>query len=213
MVATGETTNANSQMTREDLVALAPEIVIVVDRSGSIGSYWNKIAESVEAFAGIGASYDPNGIDLVIFNDSVTYKSGVKTEEVRAIFNEYEPNGGTNMQAAIAKVQEIVSGNMAAGKSTLVLFFGDGEPTPNPDSQKEAIAKMIVAMTQPMTNDNQLAISFNQVGEDPAAERFFQSLDDDLQGAGAKFDVVNRSSWTEWKEASPTSVMLAAYND
>ena len=210
MVATGST---NSQMTREELIALAPEVLVVVDRSGSMGGHWNKMAESVEAFAGIARNYDPNGISVILFNDSAQFMDQVPEDKVRSIFAENEPNGGTNMQAAFNKIQEVVSANVAAGKSTLVLFFGDGEPTPNAESQKKAIAQIIIAMTQSMTNDNQLAISLNQVGEDAAAAKFFQALDDELQGLGAKFDVVNRSSWTEWKDASPTAVMLAAYND
>ncbi len=42
-----------------------------------------------------------------------------------------------------------------------------------------------------MEKDEELAISFIQIGNDPDATKFLKLLDDELKGAGAKFDIVD----------------------
>lgn len=42
-----------------------------------------------------------------------------------------------------------------------------------------------------MNRDEELSVSFIQIGNDHGAKKFLRSLDDDLRGKGAKFDIVD----------------------
>jgi len=54
-----------------------------------------------------------------------------------------------------------------------------------------AIAKVIVDATHRIDRNEELGIGLVQIGDDPIARGFFTALDDNLQAAGAKFDIVD----------------------
>ena len=57
-------------------------------------------------------------------------------------------------------------------------------------------------------NDDDCTVLFVQVGDDAAATRFLQSLDDDL--AGAKFDIVDAKTVTEADAFNSTAELIVA---
>ena len=72
----------------------------------------------------------------------------------------------------------------ANGETILVIV--DGEP-----QGRLAIARAIVQATHQIDQDAELGIGFVHIGEDPIAQGFLQALDDNLKGAGAKYDIVD----------------------
>jgi hypothetical protein len=64
-----------------------------------------------------------------------------------------------------------------------------------------------------MERDEELAISLIQVGNDATATRFLKALDDELQGAGAKFDIVDTITLDDMENLTLAEVLLNAVND
>jgi hypothetical protein len=64
-----------------------------------------------------------------------------------------------------------------------------------------------------MDRDEELAISFVQVGTDAQATKFLKVLDDELQSAGAKFDIVDTITMDDMEDMTLTEVLLNAITD
>jgi hypothetical protein len=73
--------------------------------------------------------------------------------------------------------------------------------------------KVIIEASRQMDRDEELAISFMQIGSDREATRFLKALDDELQGAGAKFDIVDTVTVEDLEDMTLTEVLLNAIND
>jgi hypothetical protein len=73
----------------------------------------------------------------------------------------------------------------------------------------------IIEATQQMEKDEELAVSFIQIGNDPDATKFLKLLDDDLEKADAKFDIVDTLNIQDIEEENLTlkEVLLNAILD
>jgi hypothetical protein len=89
-----------------------------------------------------------------------------------------------------------------------ILVITDGEP-----DDRKAVMEVIVNATRKMDRDEELAISFVQVGDDVQATRFLKALDDQLQGVGAKFDICDTVTIDEMEEMTIAEVLLKAIED
>ncbi len=79
-----------------------------------------------------------------------------------------------------------------------ILVITDGAPT---DRQK--VEEVIIRATfQYMERDEDLSITFMQIGDDEAATVWLTKLDDDLEAAGAQFDAVDTLTWADAKGTS-----------
>jgi hypothetical protein len=73
--------------------------------------------------------------------------------------------------------------------------------------------RVIVDATRRMDRDEELAVLLVQVGDDPRATRFLKVLDDDLERAGARFDICDTILMSELEEVPLTEVLLDAIVD
>jgi iron-sulfur cluster repair protein YtfE (RIC family) len=73
--------------------------------------------------------------------------------------------------------------------------------------------RVIVEASRHMDRDEELAISLIQVGNDPTATRFLKILDDELQGAGAKFDIVDTVTLDDMADMTLPEILLNAIQD
>ena len=73
--------------------------------------------------------------------------------------------------------------------------------------------EVIVKATKKMDRDEELAISFIQVGNDSQATSFLKALDSQLVGIGAKFDICDIITMDEMGDLTLTEVLLNAIND
>ncbi len=79
-----------------------------------------------------------------------------------------------------------------------ILVITDGAPT---DRQK--VEEVIIRATfQYMERDEDLSITFMQIGSDEDATKWLTKLDDDLEAAGAQFDAVDTLTWADAKGTS-----------
>lgn len=200
-------------MTNEELKKY--DIVLLLDKSGSMGtkdqsggrSRWSAAEELSLAVARKCMEFDQDGITVIPFAGTFKKYENVTDESAIArIFTENEPNGGTNTHAVLESVFADYFKDRT--KPVIVLCVTDGEP-----NDKKAVASCIVEATKKMERDEEIGISFIQIGSDPNATKFLKELDDDLVGLGAKFDIVDTKTSEEMENMTITEAVLAALND
>jgi hypothetical protein len=156
---------------------------------------WEKAHAAVLSLALLCETLDPDGITLYVscrdqdencifrYYDHVT-----STNLIEIIEENYPPHQlhlDTVLQTALDRYFERKASGKTKTNGEMILVLLDGEP-----SDRLSITKTIIEATHKMERDEELAIGLVQVGEDYMARGFFQALDENLQSAGAKFDIV-----------------------
>jgi uncharacterized protein with von Willebrand factor type A (vWA) domain len=194
------------------------DFVVMIDKSGSMSSTdcpggksrWKYAQEQTEAIARQCAEFDADGIDVVVFAGQPKEYKGVTPEKVTQIFTENSPSGGTDTAAALKLVFDGYNARKAAGnaKPLIVICVTDGEPT-----DQKAVDKVLIDHANSLSDDGETGVTFVQIGKDAGARAFLQHLDDDLQGLGAKYDIVDTKNEQEMDNMSITDLLVAAITD
>lgn len=193
------------------------DYVVVIDKSGSMGSEyrtgssesrWDHVKESVVALARKCDTLDDDGIDVYTFNSSFKHYNGANAKTVAEIFAKESPMGGTDF---LPVMKEVLAQARKSQKPTTVLVVTDGEPSDGVEGQRK-LAKLIVETANSLENGDELGIGFIQAGTDPKATAFLKSLDNDLEQAGAKFDIVNSKTCDDLENTTIEQVLLDAVN-
>lgn len=211
-----------SQATAQQL-AVTPELsdadakefdyILLVDQSGSMGNpsdkmegktRWEEAQEFTEGFARFAEKHDDDGITLIKFNSSATVYDGVTADKVHELFTKNQPNGSTNLAAALS---EVVKKKNASAKKVIAVVITDGTP----DSQS-AVEQVIVNASNALAKDEDLSFQFIQIGNDPGAAKFLEHLDNELTGK-AKFDIVNTLSRVDAESLTVGQMLYRAIND
>lgn len=191
------------------------DYTLIIDKSGSMAktddlngkSRWKQMQESTLALAIKCESLDPDGITVYTFSSRFKRYDNVTSAKVEQIFLENEPMGSTNLAAVLEDaVNHYFQNKSSPGETILVIT--DGEP-----DDRKAVMKVIIDASRRMNKDEELAISFIQVGRDVEATRYLKALDDDLQSVGAKFDIVDTITVEEMENMSLSEVLLNAITD
>ena len=193
---------------------------LMLDKSGSMSSVdqpggksrWEMAQESTLGLASKCEQFDPDGITVYLFSDRFQRYDNVTSTKVAEIFQENSPSGGTNLVAALQHAINNYFQRKAAGQAKpegeTILVVSDGEP-----NNRMAVVEVIINATQKIQRDEELAISFIQVGSDRGARRFYKGLDEQLQGIGAKFDICDTLTLDEMDNMTLTEVLLKAITD
>lgn len=198
------------------------DFILLLDKSGSMTekdcpggqSRWEAAQESTIAFARKCMEYDDNGITVIPFAGSFKEYRDVTDGDakVKQIFAENEPNGSTNTALAL---QHVLDGYFAdkatkgdAAKPIIVVCITDGLPTDEP-----ALVRCIVDAANKITADEEIGITFIQVGKDAHASAFLKRLDDNLTAEGAKFDIVDTKTMDELENMTLTEALMEALTD
>lgn len=193
------------------------DYTLIIDKSGSMAkidetggkSRWKQMQESALALAIKCESLDPDGITVYTFSGRFKRYDNVTSAKVEQIFIENEPMGSTNLADVLADaVNSYFKRKSSNARGETILVITDGEP-----DDRKAVMKVIIEASRRMDKDEELAISFIQVGKDPEATRFLKALDDDLQGVGAKFDIVDTVTVDDMENMSLSEVLLNAIID
>lgn len=189
------------------------DYVLIVDRSGSMStpdvngkSRWNAAKESTYALANKCTQFDADGIDLYIFSGNFKKFANTTPDKVEQIFTENDPMGSTALHLPLKDALDNYFASKA--KPVTIVVVTDGEP----DDEK-AVAKVLIDASNKMEADEEVAVTFLQVGRDEGAKSFLKKLDDDLQGQGAKFDIVDTITFEDMENSTLTDVLLNAIND
>lgn len=196
------------------------DYTVIIDKSGSMStpdqrngrSRWQESQEATLALARKCEEFDPDGITVYLFSGRFKRYDNVTASKVEQIFQESDPMGSTNLAGVLEDAlnnyfQRKAKGQAkAAGETFLVIT--DGEP-----DDRKSVMKVIIEASRKIDRDEELAISFIQVGKDPQARRFLKVLDDELQSAGAKFDIVDTRTIDEMEDMTLAEVLVMAISD
>ena len=169
---------------------------------------WDYARENVEAVAARASKIDSDGIDIVVFGGQVKKYSNTTPEKIQQIYNEVEPLGTTATDEALKTIltpEWFVGRKSGVNKPLIIVVFTDGEP-----NDRDAVAKVIVDAANSIEKDEDLAISFVQVGKDAAAQQYLAKLDDNLN---ARFDIVDTKSMDELENLGIVGLLEAALDD
>lgn len=196
------------------------DYTLILDKSGSMStpdmpggkSRWAAAQESTFALASKCEQFDPDGITIYLFSGKFKKFENVTAAKVKQIFLENDPMGGTNLTGVLQHALDSYFQRKSAGQSKpngeTILVVTDGEP----DDQK-GVMKCIIEATRKMERDEELAISFIQIGGDAGATRYLKALDDELPRAGAKFDIVDTITLEDMEDLSVAEVLMSAIED
>lgn len=196
------------------------DYTLIIDKSGSMSvkdgsnhkSRWEIMQESTLALAAKCEQLDPDGIIVYLFSGRFKRYDNVTSNKVTQIFSENEPSGRTDLASVLQDATNNYFQRKAIGQTKgngeTIVVVTDGEP-----DDRKAVMKVIIEASRRLDRDEELAISFVQVGTDSTATRFLKVLDDELQNAGAKFDIVDTVTIDDMEEMTLTEVLLNAITD
>lgn len=196
------------------------DYTLIIDKSGSMATpdqkggrtRWLAAHESTLALASKCEQFDPDGITIYVFSGKFKRYENVTSAKVSQIFQENDPSGTTDLAGVLKHATDDYfkrkAANQTKANGETILVVTDGEP-----DDRKAVMKVIIEASRKMDRDEELAISFIQVGTDANATRFLKVLDDELQGAGAKFDICDTVTMEEMEDMSLSEVLLNAIND
>lgn len=161
------------------------------------------LKEKTIQFANEASKWDEDGIDVITFGHMIIPYYGVTADNAADIIRKLKANEGSTDTAGL--INAAYQRHKATKSQQTVLFIAtDGEP-----SDREAVKKAIVAITQDVSDEREFNISFLTVGQvSSGLQAFLTSLDDDLKGA--KYDIVDVK---RLEEIDFMSAFMGALND
>jgi uncharacterized protein with von Willebrand factor type A (vWA) domain len=196
------------------------DYTLIIDQSGSMSiadqlngkSRWDILQEGTLVLARKCEEFDPDGITVYLFSSRFQRYENVTSCKVNQIFQENQPQGGTNLISVLQDATNNYFQRKAAGQSKpegeIIIVVTDGEP-----EDRMGVADVLVKASSKMERDEELGISFIQVGSDPKVTKFLKSLDEQLQNVGAKFDIVDTVTMDDMGDMTLTDVLLNAIVD
>lgn len=196
------------------------DYTLIIDKSGSMSisdqvggkTRWDAAQESTLALARKCEQVDPDGITVYLFSGRFRRYDNVTSDKVAQIYLENDPMGRTDLAGVLQDALDNYFQRKAAGKAKpngeTILVITDGEP-----DDRKAVMRLIIDASRKLDRDNELAISLIQVGQDKQATEFLKALDDQLQTAGAKFDIVDTITIDDMEGMTLAEVLLNAITD
>ncbi|MDV3002150.1 MAG: hypothetical protein N5P05_003756 [Chroococcopsis gigantea SAG 12.99] len=196
------------------------DYTLIIDKSGSMSTgdqpngktRWAIAQESTLALARKCEEFDPDGITVYLFSGRFRRYDNVTSDKVTKIYQENEPMGRTDLAAVLQDAFDNYFQRKAAGKTKengeTILVITDGEP-----DDRKAVMRSIIEASRKLDRDEELALSLIQVGHDSGATAFLKALDDQLESAGAKFDIVDTITIDDMEDLTLAEVLLNAIND
>ncbi len=196
------------------------DYTLIIDKSGSMSTAdqpggktrWQIAQESTLALARKCEEIDPDGITIYVFSGRFRRYDNVTSDKVAQVYLENDPMGRTDLASVLQDALDSYLGRKAKGSAKAngetILVITDGEP-----DDRRAVMKQIIETSRKLDRDDELAISLIQVGSDRQATEFLKALDDQLQGAGAKFDIVDTITIDDMEDLTLAEVLLNAIKD
>jgi vWA found in TerF C terminus len=196
------------------------DFTLIIDKSGSMSikdksggkSRWNMMQESTLALASKCEELDPDGITVYTFSGRFRRYENVTAAKVQQIFLENEPIGSTDLASVLQDAANNYFQRKSAGQikanGEIIVVVTDGEP-----DDRKAVMRVIIEASRRLDKDEELAITFIQIGEDAGAKQFLKALDDEMKTVGAKFDIVDTITAEDMENSTLTEILLNAIAD
>ena len=196
------------------------DYTLIIDKSGSMSisdrpggkTRWESAQESTLALARKCQQIDPDGITVYLFSGRFRRYDNVTADKVSQIYQENEPMGRTDLASVLSDAVNNYFARKSAGQAKAngetILVITDGEP----DDYK-SVMRVIIEASRQIDRDEEMGISLIQVGSDRKATEFLRALDDQLESAGAKFDIVDTITIDDMEGLTLAEVLLNAITD
>ncbi|MBV6623572.1 MAG: VWA domain-containing protein [Rivularia sp. (in: Bacteria)] len=196
------------------------DYTLIIDKSGSMStpdqangkSRWEVMQESTLALARKCEKLDPDGMTVYLFSGKFKRFDDVTSDKVAQIFMENDPAGTTNLAGVLKDATDSYFKRKAAGQTKpngeTILVVTDGEP-----DDRKPVFEVIVNASHQMEKDEELGISFVQVGKDAQAQKFLKALDDQMESIGAKFDICDTVTFDDMEDMSLAEILTNAITD
>jgi len=196
------------------------DYTLIIDKSASMSindqpqgkTRWEAAQESALALAKECEKNDPDGITVYLFSGPFRRYDNVTSDKVSQIYQDNEPMGVSNLANVLLDATENYFQRKAKGEAKVngetFVVITDGEP-----DDCKAVMRVIIDASQKIDRDEEMGISLIQVGKDRKATAFLKALDDRLESAGAKFDIVDTVTVDEMKGMKLSDVLLNALID
>ena len=196
------------------------DYTLIIDKSASMSTNdqpqgktrWEAAQESALALAKECEQNDPDGITVYLFSGPFRRYDNVTSDKVSQIYQENEPMGGTDLASVLLDATDNYFQRKAQGEAKpngeTFLVITDGEP-----DDCKAVMRVIIDASQKIDRDEEMGISLIQVGNDRKATTFLKALDDRLESAGAKFDIVDTVTIDDMQGMTLSEVLLNALID
>ncbi|KAL4880984.1 hypothetical protein BJY04DRAFT_190553 [Aspergillus karnatakaensis] len=192
------------------------DTIFLVDDSTSMrGKRWKEAEDAIAAIAPICTHYDADGIDIYFLNhrpygvaggNAGGYKNVTDASGVREIFKSVNPNGATPVGTRLHNIlspymrelaQLTSQGRESELKPLNIIVITDGVFT---DDAETVIVNVARQLDKPSMQAVpwQVGIQFFQVGDDQQAQKYLQSLDDELvrrRSCDGIRDIVDTVPW------------------
>lgn len=151
-------------------------------------------------------------LKMVAFSDNFKVYPDVNWDSVSRFFESNKPSGNTDMNRAIKSelgqyfaARKSLTSLKSGGTSRpiLIAMITDGLP-----DRPLALKETIIEATKQMTESDQIAITFLQVGTDLKATRYLQELDECLVGRKAVHDIVTTKTFEQINRSGLVSALL-----
>lgn len=201
-----------AQLASRDYILLLDKSMSMNEKDGGSTTRWSRAKELTVGFAQKCMEFDSDGITVIPFAGKHTVYNNVDggDEVIKKIFEENEPGGSTDTAGVLKYVLDdyFARNSKGGAKPITILCVTDGEPT-----DPIAVEKVIIDATKKMTADEQIGISFIQIGNDQRATAYLKNLDDGLQAKGAKWDIVDTKTSAEIENMKLVDVLIQAITD
>lgn len=162
-------------------------------------SRWEEMQEATSSFVTVLQKYDPDGITVYSFATTFKKYEDIRSEaQVKEIFIKHPSGGGTRLDLVLKDALDHYFDNKneilkkKTGETILVVTDGEAD-------FKERVVELIVDATRRISRDEELAISFIQIGSDSKATTFLKQLDDELESTRqAIFDIVDVKTYDDF---------------
>lgn len=204
----------------DDKIVENRDYTLIIDKSGSLAenyngngkTRWEVAQDSTLALAQKCDEIDPDGITVYLFSGRFKRYDNVTADKIKEIYALNEPMGKSNLKSVLEDALNNYFERKAQGETKengeTMLVITDSIP----DEPKEII-RLIIDASQKIDRDEELGISFIQIGNDKKATEYFKALDDELVNKGADFDIVDTVALDDIKKIGLTKVLLNAVID
>lgn len=174
------------------------DTVFIVDDSASMrGTRWDQAKAAIKGVVAQAMKYDDDGVDIYFLNNHKSGEGLRKPKDVDRLFTGVEPRGATPTGRTLEKILRPYMAKLEAAAQAgrpdsvmpvNIIVITDGAPTDDPESVIISFARRLDKGDFPLS---QVGIQMLQVGDDPAATRALQELDDELADAHGIRDMVD----------------------
>ncbi|MEB3233501.1 MAG: hypothetical protein VKJ64_21010 [Leptolyngbyaceae bacterium] len=203
---------------RDYTIIMAQSLANPVAPPPGFAQRWQTAQSSIVDLAQKCAEFDPDGITLYVAQQTPTEPcvfqryEPITVDMFETLMGDGKPPQAVQLvpglQMALDEYFNQKKQGTAKANGQIILVLMDDEP-----KDRMAIANLIVKATHQMDEDHELGIGLVQIGENPIAQGFFEMLDDRLQEAGAKFDIVHTKVLGDIESDSLAAFLLDTLTD